>query len=361
MSKQAKLSVAVQKMYKVNAKWGLILDERDPHLTAYDPDSRHELSLYAGSASRYEAVMRLLPDIFVKAYKSVELAKLWWSQAERLYAHKPLTRRTVTELVKQEVDIEHRIVKIADDIERFESTLLVRTDDLAKLSERENRFHSLSAQRESLEERKDVATQALNTVLAQLERMTQQLQLYQEGSHEYVELERRLKLTDKQLAITKDELKILAYHFHIVQEDFNLELELQPHLIRFRADIEEKMSELQKDLRAKQTEKRNTKKKLVLLKANCERMREIMHRYHMTDGSLESLETSRENTESFAATAAEEKDAATAENNKAKTAAAANGVRKTQRKQQSKPAKTQSVSNVQKPTVSSVKKTTVAK
>ena len=176
-----------------------------------------------------------------------------------------------------------------------------------------------------------------------------------------MELERRLKLTDKQLALTKDELKILAYHFHIVQEDFNLELELQPHLIRFRADIEEKMSELQKDLRAKQTEKRNTKKKLVLLKANCERMREIMHRYHMTDGSLDSPETSRENTESFAAAAAEEKSAATVENNKAKTAAAANGVRKTQRKQQSKPAKNQSVSNVQKPTVSSVKKTTVAK
>ena len=143
------------------------MDESNPHLGSYDPDSKYELVSFAGS-SRYEPVLRLLPDIFVKAYKSIEMAKLWWAHANKLYSGTPLPKSGLKEVKKQEVEIEHHIEKITEDIKRFEDTLVVRSEDLAKLGERETRFQALSDQCEKLEERKDKASQAYNTVLQQV-------------------------------------------------------------------------------------------------------------------------------------------------------------------------------------------------
>ena len=67
--------------------------------------------------------------------------------------------------------------------------------------------------------------------------MKEEIELYQKGTKQYTELEKRLADKDKQLTLTQDELKILAFHAHIAQEDFNLQMELQPHLMRFKVGI----------------------------------------------------------------------------------------------------------------------------
>ena len=144
--------------------------------------------------------------------------------------------------------------------------------------------------------------------------MTQQLDVYKKGTAEYGDLQKRLQQTDQRLSLTQDELKILAYHFHIVQEDFSLELELQPHLIRLRADIETKMSELSTELDAKTCEKRRAQKQLVLLKANCEKMRDVLFRHsHVTSrdtprASRESTRTSGDDVSGAAKRANDEKN-----------------------------------------------------
>ena len=300
LSSKGRLSQAVRKMFKLNQKWDDIMNESVPHMECYDPDSKHEVVVFTDYL-KYEAVLRLVPDIFVKAFKSIELAKLWWTHANQVYTSKPIERRTVKEFAKQEGHLEMQIIRVTEDIQRYEEAVKSQEKELESLNKREQRFQLLSEQCEKLEDRKDYVSQSYYTLLNNIQSMKEELGLLEKGTKRYREIEVMLEESDKKLTLTQDELKVLAYHFHIVQEDFNLEMELRPHLIRFSADIEVKMTDLKKDIADKSKEQRKTEKRLVLLKTNCDRMRQIMHKLHSKnedekEDTMDEVEVEKERT-----------------------------------------------------------------
>ena len=83
MSCKEKLSHAVRELYVLNDKWDYLLSDADLSRVYFDPDSHYEL-LQFQDQSNFELVFRLIPDIFVKAYKAIELAKLWWTNANKV-------------------------------------------------------------------------------------------------------------------------------------------------------------------------------------------------------------------------------------------------------------------------------------
>ena len=83
LTPKGKLSQAVKDMYKLNQKWERILntDLIDPR--DYDSDSHYEVSKYT-DLKWCDLIIRLVPDVFVKAYKSINLARIWWTQANKV-------------------------------------------------------------------------------------------------------------------------------------------------------------------------------------------------------------------------------------------------------------------------------------
>ena len=66
----------VKELKTILDKWDGLLKHDVLDLNHFDPDSYHELMQFKGY-TQFEAVLRLVPDLFAKCYKCIDLAKTW--------------------------------------------------------------------------------------------------------------------------------------------------------------------------------------------------------------------------------------------------------------------------------------------
>ena len=279
MSEKEKLSYAVRELYHVNQNWDRVLTEKELDSDWFEVDSHYELLEFTRYES-FENVLRLVPDVFVKAFKSAELAKLWWTQANKIYPQVPHTStRNAGRDFNSKVDmLERNIRELALDIAEDDRLFNIAKKDLKLLKDRENRYNVLSASCEKVEELMNETNAAYKDLYHVRDRVKLDLGNLTQGSAKYNSMEKKLYDYDHRLIQTNGKLKLLKYHFGILQGDFNLELEVRPNIIRFVADVQNRVRELEDTLIIKRQVKRHAEKQLVLLRTNCERMRKIMRK-----------------------------------------------------------------------------------
>ncbi len=276
-----KLSVAVRKMYQWNIKWDILFSEDDLESQVFDPDSRHEILQYSNYEG-FEFILRLVPDVFVKSYKSVELAKLWWTQANKVYTSFPGKKRSALadqDYRAEEGRLEGSIDSLRMDIRRHRELLRLNLQDLEHLQSRETRYRDLGSQCEQLEDRKNFVGQRYNEMLLRKEALKHELSQAEDDSEEQYEILGALRDCSQSLLAVFSELRMLRFQLSLAQDDFDIELGVRPDLIRFAADIEAKIESLEADVEGKENELLRAEKRLVLLRTNCDRMRQIMRKY----------------------------------------------------------------------------------
>ncbi len=138
MGDKQKLAHAVKQMYIINKKWETLFSEDEIDQKVFDQDSEHDLAKYKAYRD-FEAIFRLVPDIFVKAYKSIEIAKLWWTQSNKIYKELPGEQKSVVPVEQRIKNLEDAITNLAVDINNEEEMLITTHDDLKQLKTRENR------------------------------------------------------------------------------------------------------------------------------------------------------------------------------------------------------------------------------
>ena len=281
MDESDKLAYAVRKLYYINKFWDKIFTEGEFDVKYFDPDSFHELLQFA-NINDFEIILRLIPDIFVKSYKSVELAKLWWTQANILYPQLPLKRNTPKSFQKLAESLEEKIVQLDSDIDKEEELLMVHESDLKALEGRESRFSELSHSCEEIEIRKNELGRQYNEFLVQRKSFSEEIDYLKEGTTKHRRISSALDKLSIQIPTTAEQLKLLSYNYDILQEDFQIELEVRPTVIRYVEGLREKVMALEESIRGKLTSKRVAEKQLELLRTNTQRMREIM-RKHIQD------------------------------------------------------------------------------
>ena len=283
LSDKEKLSYCVKQLFVVNDNWNQLFGEGPLDHTVFDADSYHEL-VHFDDFTRFEPILRLIPDIFVKSYKSVELAKLWWTQANKVYTVLPGKPNTLKHFGRKIRDVERTLRNVIEDINNEKQLLSMRRKEQEGLLVREEKCNLLSSSCAELEERKNTLGERYNQLLAQREKVKHQLSTQNRSSKEYSKLSHRLTQYEQAVLKAKDELTLLSFRFRIVEGDFNIELLLRPDIIRFSGDVEEKIKVLEKSLRTKKRVRHETEKKLVLLKTNCEKISVIMGRYQHPEG-----------------------------------------------------------------------------
>ncbi|XP_071490683.1 uncharacterized protein [Diadema antillarum] len=78
-----KLFEIIHQLQQVDVSWGSLLHSGDVNTTLFDPDSLKDVIAFPNH-KRFEAVLRLIPDLLRKIHRAVELSKNWWYQAERI-------------------------------------------------------------------------------------------------------------------------------------------------------------------------------------------------------------------------------------------------------------------------------------
>lgn len=79
----------VDELKSILSKWEALLTHEVLDLNKFDPDSYYELMKFS-NYSAFEPILRLVPDLFAKCYKCIDLAKTWLKLSNIVLGHLPL-------------------------------------------------------------------------------------------------------------------------------------------------------------------------------------------------------------------------------------------------------------------------------
>ena len=222
-----KLGQAIKDMYYTNKKWDLLYKDEELQSGIFDPDSYHELVQYPRFVD-FEFVFRIVPDIFTKAYKSIEIAKIWWSKATEIYDELPgMTGRkiyTSRELKKRTSELEDKIDKLTKDIDADVESLKTNKADLESVKSREQRCVALQENCEKMAEEKFKTEKKYDKIMEEKEAIQREMKVCEDrkGTTRWKDLEKILETLDSQLTQANNELKLLAFHYELLSEDLQV-------------------------------------------------------------------------------------------------------------------------------------------
>ncbi|XP_060584110.1 uncharacterized protein LOC132740255 isoform X2 [Ruditapes philippinarum] len=296
--KQYKDTVAALRL--ILKKWDGLLSEDTLDLDDFDPDSYHELMQFS-NYTQFETLLRLVPDIFAKCYKSIDLAKTWLRLSNIVMQDEPpSTSSPIIETMDQKMPSEaefkesekstkqflKEVREIQKQIQDVDKSI---GDDVALLHKyyremdvlvgRDERFSTVSSHMDKIDSLMTIAAGEYQKSKTEQYSIASKLKSCRKGTPTYGELKTNLKKLDNEVAQNHWKIKRLEFERTMYQEDLLVEAEVRPSFIRFIGDTKEKMSDLENLLSVKRDEKLKLEKHLALMKTNTDRMRKIMRTY----------------------------------------------------------------------------------
>ena len=227
MTDKQRLGYAIKDMYYMNKRWDLLYKDDKLRAEIFDPDSYHEMVQYPRFVD-FEYVFRVVPDIFTKAYKSIEIAKIWWLKATEVYEVLPGTNGrkvyTTRELKKRTNELDDKIAKLTKEIDTQDDLLKLTCADLERIKVRELRCDALQENCEKMTEEKFKTEKKYDDIMAEKEAIQKDMEECEEtkGSTRWRDLEKVLQTLDSQLAQVHNELKLLTFHYELLNQDLQV-------------------------------------------------------------------------------------------------------------------------------------------
>ena len=279
MTARQQLYHAVRGLHRLSERWSALLadnGELDP--TLFDADSYHELLQFSEYA-QVEPLLRLIPDVFVKAYKSTQLARRWWTQANNIYDFLPRRRRSLRSFDDSMRRLATEVAALSADVGRKEALRAEAAAALGRVARRSERCDALSSDYDRVEELRSDVGGRYERLLAERVAVRAALQEAPAASDERRDLQRRLRRHDDDLVETHSHLKLLAYNFDVLQQDYSLETQLRPEFVQFAVNDQVRLVRLTADVTDAQRQRHDATKRLVLMRTNCDAIRLVMLRY----------------------------------------------------------------------------------
>ncbi|XP_046363921.2 uncharacterized protein LOC124140419 isoform X1 [Haliotis rufescens] len=323
-SEKEKLRVTVNELEEVSERWDRLLMEDDQDLEDYDPESYYEV-MECEEHTKFEAVFRLLSDIFAKCYKVIELSKQWWNLAHKIYKKLPL-RRPVSrgwprcrershrsgdneeenpETTQQEPEVDEsaetspsgavevededfghlihvpepqkqqkqdrvtnikaRLFDLSYAIHELDQDLADHKVDLRKLDSRERRFQMLEILFGKVDANLEEIQEKCRKLRAQRKVTAQKYSYTFRGTEKYFDYREKLRRLDKKLMKYDNEIQLLVYKQNVVSQDYMLEMEIRPNFIRSYEDLRTQITDKEHLLQQRQGEKKDLEEELELL------------------------------------------------------------------------------------------------
>ena len=286
----------VSDLQDILQKWNGLLSEEPLDLDDFDPDSYHELMQFA-NYSQFEPILRLVPDIFAKCYKCIDLAKVWLRESNIVLKDIPLTntltitgddtkqddkieeQNTPREFMKAYRDIKSQLSDIETSIENDERKLEQYKREMSQLTNRDDRFSRLSSEFVKMDSLITLAAGDYQKSKTEQYGVATKLRGCPRDSYDYIELKEKLRKIDKEVSENHWKMKLLEFEKAMVEEDYVVESGVRPSFIRFLGDTKDKMQDLQEDVQSKKEDKLKLNKQLALMRTNTDRTKTIMRTY----------------------------------------------------------------------------------
>ena len=280
-------------MQRIMARWEQLLTEDEIQLEDLDAESQHDLQLLSGTGA-FQSVLRLLPDMFAKYYKCLELLKQWWVLAHDIYPQLPINRpptptvrgspegsadgarsRTDSgwslsppnEKAEDKVLVSEQLLKVGETIQVKTDLIQSLEDELKVLEERDRHFESLVEAHDKVTAELEEQTRRRKELAAVREKETfpsNNQVVSQTTDHRELSAKNSQGREDDVsvlLASTERAMQLLQFQQTLLRQDYMVQLEVRPSLIRFAEDLRIRLAEAQQSL----TEDKMEKEKLETL------------------------------------------------------------------------------------------------
>ncbi|KAL4222456.1 hypothetical protein ACF0H5_018496 [Mactra antiquata] len=318
---EVKYKQTVNELNSILNKWDGLLSEEVLELNDFDPDSYHELMQF-NNYSQFESLLRLVPDIFAKCYKCIDLAKTWLTLSNIVIKDEPEIepKQSITpipeikidtpeateeelntpearkEFLEQLKEIQEQIESVNRSIEDDEQQLCKYNEEMDTLVGRDERFSTVYSQADKIDSLITVAAGEYQKAKTEQIALASKMKSCRKDTPTYTELKSHLQRLDTEVAQNHWKVKRLEFERAVVREDLLVEAEVRPSFIRFIGDTKEKMDDLKRFLQTKKDEKLKLEKQLALMKTNTDRMRKIMRSYLGSASTSDNGELTREST-----------------------------------------------------------------
>ncbi|XP_066301349.1 uncharacterized protein [Branchiostoma lanceolatum] len=235
-----------------------------------DRESVSEVNLFRDS-THFQPILRLVPDVFIKARKAAELARRWLEIDKA-------TSTTLQTKLEQIGDIqtilERKLGYVIHGIKRKEEKLQRGSEQVQMLLKREDRSNELTFQLYGVDKTISSLQRRLRELQVEKDYIRKHLRKRVEReSEEYQTYRLKYIQTRLQSKVVDRELSTKQYQRTILEEDMHMELECKPSIIRFTDKEQEKCERLEQQLEKERAEKRKIEVALVPLKSERQRLK----------------------------------------------------------------------------------------
>lgn len=298
----ARLPAVVLELRELVGQWGELLSDGNLDINIFDPDSHHELLQFENYHS-FEPILRLVPDVFVKSYKAIDMGREWLALAAKIYGDRlplgkikpktpspppeqvPKKQTTRSRVPSAEVDqrvneVKHHISIINKAINENQEKIVTLSNDEKKLYVREKRADVLTNNFEKVDNKMQRAQRDFQKAVADLNQTNDQMKFLPNNSPKYNELLKKCKHFEMEIENRQTTLQMLEFEKSVVQEDYLIELEMRPHFIHFMGDVQQTIENLKSTVKEKQSTKKQLEKQIVLIKtAKSDNINKSMKKY----------------------------------------------------------------------------------
>lgn len=224
-------------------RWADILTDDEPDLSSFEYESEQDLHrLHASSA--LEPILRLVPDLFAKFYKCMELTKQWWALARDTYPDTLFKRRRPSEtddsrISSSSCEVDTNTSGISEQNEMKTNQEIKKTEVM--IIDNQKIISSLHEEIEALEKREEkfeILKETFDKVSIEMEeKKRQQKRLIIEREQLNADENKdSVANIGANLHFLEGHIRLLEFQHSLLLEDFMIQLEIRPSIIRFQDD-----------------------------------------------------------------------------------------------------------------------------
>ncbi|XP_067933167.1 uncharacterized protein [Watersipora subatra] len=240
---QQRLAFAVKGIFNIKVSWDELITMGPIDTNCFEEESWRQLRDYK-SYLPFEPVFRLLPDILVKGFKLIELAKIWYNSARRLGGSQSSDCHSIQQFFAQIDKCDQDITAMAATIERNKELRVIKQTERKLLVNQILRFDEVKEKYEICLEREQELKEYYKQLKGERNAEYPKLDTLARDDLQYKETYEQIQYLAESMKGVYRELQTASYELELVKQDYAVGMDNRTDLIRRQNDVKSSLKDI---------------------------------------------------------------------------------------------------------------------
>jgi len=277
----------VKKIFDIHRAWRALTTEGQVLSKHFGEESLSQVKDFKNYLP-FEPLFRLIPDLICKGFRLVELSKIWYNSAKRLYGPEPALYQSVDAFLDKIAFQERTIKNIDTDIAYKLETKKTKTAEWKMLVNKVTRFNKVKERHAECVEHEKELKSYYKSLKAERNAEYPKMERFQRDDPGYKQSYDHIQYLAEQMSRVYRELQTASYELEMVKQDYSLELEARPNLIRLQDDVKFSIQDIHLSIPLDEEHRKQCAENCELIRENVDRMWQALY-----DGLMSKKQTQK--------------------------------------------------------------------